>query len=230
MYSSSLCFHKFIYLYSTVSYSYIPYYQGIKIFPLTDLSGYFVFIDDILIYNCAKICKYLFSSASIECQEITSINNNFEFLKISDSHLFFLGAASASTKNLQMYKINFLSISVDWAKQIICTETWPVFDSESVLSSDSSKIYSFFIFGAPSTTYLYFAGLSVSDGSVITTRYKSSADVNYLSGSALNGDYIIATTYYPSLVMYSISSSTFIIKSFSGYGLFGWGVEPSSGR
>ena len=78
----------------------------------------------------------------------------------------------------------------------------------------------FFTFGV--TKYLYFAGLSVSDGSVATTRYKSSAAVPGVWGSALSGDYVVATTQaLISLVMYKISSSTFTIKSFSGGYLYG---------
>ena len=56
----------------------------------------------------------------------------------------------------------------------------------------------------------------MSDGSVATTRYKSSEDVYRVYGSALNGDYVVATTISSnSLVIYSISSSTFTIKSIS---------------
>ena len=67
--------------------------------------------------------------------------------------------------------------------------TWTAYDSESVLSSDGSTVYSFFVFGVP--TYLYFSGLFVSTGSVKTTRYKSTATVSGVWGSALNGDYLV---------------------------------------
>ena len=149
---------------------------------------------------------------------------------VSNSQFFVLGSSSASPYNLQIYKITYLSTSVDWANQITCTSgTWTAAYSESLLSSDQSTIYSFFAFG--STQYLYFAGLSVTGGSMVTTRYKSSTSVSRVWGSALNGDYVVATTESPtSLIMYSISSSTFTIKSFSGYNLYGWVVEPSSGR
>ena len=148
---------------------------------------------------------------------------------ISNNQFFVLGADPFSSYNLKMYKITFLSTSVNWANQIACTSgIWFASNSESVLSSDRSTVYSFFTFG--STKYLYFIGLSESDGSVVTARYKSSTSVDYVYGSALNGDYVVTTTQsQTALVMYSISSSTFTIKSFSGY-LYGWGVEPSSGR
>ena len=111
-------------------------------------------------------------------------------LMISSSKFFVLGADPASPYNLHIYKVTFSSTSVDWANQLACSSgTWASYFSESVLSSDGSKVYSFFIFGV--TKYLYFAGFSVSDGSVATTRFKSSISVPDLYGSALNGDYVI---------------------------------------
>ena len=58
----------------------------------------------------------------------------------------------------------------------------------------------------------------MADGSVITTRYKSSSSVYDVRGSALNGDYVVATIElnpYVAMVMYSILSSKFAIYSFS---------------
>ena len=151
---------------------------------------------------------------------------------ISNSQFFVLSITNNSPNNLNMYKITFSLTSVNWANQITCSGTWSSSYSESVLSSDGSTIYSFFVFG--STSYLYFCGLFVSDGSVATTRYKSSVSVSQVWGSTQNGDYVVATTYFSStsisLVMYSISSATFTIKSFSSNYLLGWAVEPSSGR
>ena len=202
--------------------------NDIKTWPLADLSGYFVIGSDSS--SIAKICKYTFSSLSAQCKSINSINYGYGHLMISNNQFFVLSTAKTSPYNLQMYKITFSLTSVNWANQIACPSgTWSASNSESVLSSDGSTVYSFFTFGAG--TYLYFCGLSISDGSVATTRYKSSTAVSGVWGSALNGDYVVATTYSStSLVMYSISSSTFTIKSFSGIYLNGWGVEPSSGR
>ena len=91
-----------------------------------------------------------------------------------------------------MYKITFSSTSADWANKIVCSQvTWSAYLSESILSSDKSTIYSFFAFGSLPTYYLYFAGLSASNGSVVTTRYKSNTSVFDLKGSALNGDYVV---------------------------------------
>ena len=111
---------------------------------------------------------------------------------VSNNQFFVIGSASASSNNLNLYKITFSSTSVHWADQITCSGTWSGSFSESLLSSDQSTIYSFFLFGPPSTYYLYFAGLSVTDGSVVTTRYKSSTTASNVWGSALNGDYVVA--------------------------------------
>ena len=137
-----------------------------------------------------KNSLYTFSLSNAKCQTITNIKTGFGHLKISNSQFFVLGVAPVSPYNLQMSKITFLSTSVDWANQIACASgTWAASLSESVLSSDWSTIYVFFLFG--SSPYLYFSGLSVSAGSVITTRYKSSVIVNDINGSALKGDYVV---------------------------------------
>ena len=202
--------------------------HDIKTWPLADLSGYFV-----IGYNpsnVAKICKYTFSSLKAQCQTINNVNTGYGHLMISNSQFFVIGADMASPYNLHIYKITFLLTSVDWAMQVACSSgTWVSYYSESVLSSDRSTIYSFFIFGV--TKYVYFAGLSVSDGSVATTRFKSSMAVPDFYGSALNGDYVIATVSGPSCILiYSISASTFTIKTFTPGTVRGWAVEPSSGR
>ena len=138
-----------------------------------------------------NIYKYTFSLSNAQCQTISNINNGYGNLMISNSQFFILGAASSSPNNLLMYKVTFSLTSADWANQITCTSgTWSTFYSESVLSSGGSTIYLFFMFGW-STKYLYFAGLSVADGRVTTTRYKSSVTVSAVHGSALNGDYVV---------------------------------------
>ena len=199
-----------------------------KTWPLSDNSGYFFSGYDS--GSIANICKYIFSSASCQWQSITNIKIGYGHLMISDTQFFMVGAGPSTPYDLHMYKLTFLNTSVDWADKIACASgTWTSSFSESVLSEDGLSIYSFINFG--SSRYLYFVSLSVSTGSVVGTRYKSSVTTNYVWGSALNGDYLIASVESPtSLVMYSLSTSTFTIKWFSGTYLYGWGVEPSTGR
>ena len=226
------CTHSLFFSFKSFNFIYSTGINGqngdIKTWLLADLSGYFVIGYDSS--SIAKICKYTFSLSSAQCQTISNIKIGYGQQMISNSQFFVLGVTTTSPYNLQMYKITFLSTSVNWANQIAWSGTWSVDLSESVLSSDGSTIYSFFLFGA--SKYLFFAGLSASTGSVTTTRFKSSTFVDYVFGSTLNGDYVVATTQtQTSVVMYSISSSTFTIKSFSSNDyLRGWGVEPSSGR
>ena len=128
--------------------------DDIKTWPLTDLSGYFVIGFDSSTPYYAKIWKYTFSSSSAQCQTITNINKGYGHLMVSNNQFFVLGVPSASPYNLQIYKITFLSTSVDWANQITCTSgTWSASISESLLSSDQSTIYSFFLFG-PSLVFI----------------------------------------------------------------------------
>ena len=91
--------------------------------------------------------------------------------------------------NLHLQKVTFLKTSVDWSNLLLCSSSgWSSFLSESWLSEDSSVIYSFFVFGT--TKYLYFVTLSVSNGNVASTRYKSSITVFYVSGLVLKDDYL----------------------------------------
>ena len=217
--------HSLNLIYSTGIYG---YNDDLKTWPLADISGYFVIGFDNT--NIAKICKYTFSSSSAQCQTISNVVIGYGHLMITNSQFFVVGVTPASPYNLLMYKITFSLTSVNWANQILCASgTWVASYSESVLSSDGSTIYMLLTFGA--TKYFYFAGMSVSSGSVTTTRYKSSIPVNFMRRSAFNGEYIVVATESPgTIIMYSISTSTFTIKLFSGNNLYGVWSEPSSGR
>ena len=140
-----------------------------------------------------NIYRYTFSSSSAQCQPITNIYYGRGSLMISNSQFFVLSTTKTSPYNLQMYKITFSLTSVDWANQMLCGDPvrWNSNTAESMLSSDGSTIYSLFTYGGSIFRYLYFCGLSVSDGRVTTTRYKSDDGIAEIYGSALNGDYIV---------------------------------------
>ena len=197
--------------------------------PLSDNSGYFL---TGLQGAIGKICKYIFSSSQAQCQMITNIFAGYSPLKLSDTQFFFIGH-DISNYLLHVYKINFSSTSLEWANKIE-NNPWcsSAGDSESVLSGDSSTIYSFFLYGPSNLKSLYFTSFSASTGNVASTRYKSSVSIARISwGIALSGDYIVANTeYYCYLIVYKISSSTFIIKSFSGFAIYRITTELSTGR
>ena len=95
-------------------------------------------------------------------------------LKIDDNQLFLIGNEPSSAYTLHYYKITFGDVSVDWANKISWTGgSWSASNSESLLSSDNSLIYTFATFG--STQYLYFITFSTSTGNVVGSRYKSSS-------------------------------------------------------
>ena len=182
----------------------------------------------------AVIWRYLFANfPRASCQEISSISYfAYGQLMLSDSEIFLLGmGAIASPHPLQMLKLTFGRSSTDWINKINwSSRTWASDLSESLLSDDKSKIYSFFIFGNPN--YMYFVSFSVTTGSVSSNRYKSSVSLNTINGSAQSGDYILViaaidpTSY---AMIFNIVTNEFIIKGFSET-LHNWGLEILSGR
>ena len=131
-----------------------------------------------------------------------------------------------------MFKFTFLSTSVDWANKIACSTTyWFALNSQSLLSTDSTTIYSFFIYKQPTSFKLYFAAQDALNGSIVLTRFRSSESILYVENSVLYGDYAIIVTSNPSLlVIYSISSNSFMVKSAIGILFQGIGIEQASGR
>ena len=103
--------------------------------------------------------------------------------------------------------------------------------SESVISSDKSFIYSLFTYGYyNSIKYLYFVCFNSLDGSILSSRYKSSIQVDSdVYSIVIYGDYVISITG-SYLVMYSITTFAFTIKKFNGHLLFSMLLDPSSGR
>ena len=109
--------------------------------------------------------------------------------------------------------------------------SWSASYSESMLSSDKTTISSFYTYGSPS--YLYFASFSASDGSVISSRYKSTISLSYVWGATISGDYLVTTAWSVNfwyLVILNKVSTQSSIRLFNGKDLFGWTIESSSGR
>ena len=99
---------------------------------------------------------------------------------LSDTQLFLLGPDPSNKSH--MYKARFTSASVEWSNMINCNECSNLNDSETLLSVDNSKIYSFFEYRGYDyyKYYLYFITMSSSTGSVESQTYKS----NYVTGSS----------------------------------------------
>ena len=133
---------------------------------------------------------------------------------------------------LHLFHATFSNTSPNWSWKLSCPSgTWLASNSESLLSPDSSKIYSLFIYGS-GTKPLYLVTFSVFDGSVISNRYKSSIGWGGVFGSTIQGDYIISSVLCSSywLLIYNTITNAFSIKSFTGTNLFGLAVEQWTGR
>ena len=100
-----------------------------------------------------------------------------------------------------------------------------LYQSESLLSSDKSSIYSFFSFGY----YMYYVCFNSLDGSILSSRYKSSINIYDVNSIVLYGDYVISITSYSYLVMYSITTFAFTIKRFND-SLYSMLLDSSNGR
>ena len=170
----------------------------------------------------------MFSSpSSSECQHISNIKDYANGqLKISDSSMFMLGVDQSSPYQLHLYKHTFGITSPDWSLKLSWPSgIWSLGYSESQLIS--SSIYTLFPYG--STRYVYMAVISLSDGTV-TNRYKSSISCTTVYGSAVSGDYIVASVEWSSyyLLMFNRATNSFDIKS-SGTYLYGI-VLDTNGR
>ena len=108
---------------------------------------------------------------------------------------------------------------------------WNIINSESVMSNDMSKIFSFLAY-SDSLSNIYFTTFKTLDGSILGTKYKTTISWSSAFSSVVNGDNVIATLlctqYY--LVIYNVASDSFTFKSFSNGFLYGLGVESGSGR
>ena len=175
------------------------------------------------------------SSASASCQRIsTNIYYPNWQLKISDSQYFFLGMNSL-TYELYYVKATFGNTSTDWVNKISCSmdSAWSLSFSESQLSSDNTKIYSFATYGGTTVgKSIFFITFTLSDGSVSGTRYKSAVLWTAVYGSVLTGNYLITTSYCsgPFIVIFDTVLSSFTVRVFSGSYLYGLAIDKSSGR
>ena len=117
-----------------------------------------------------------------------------------------------------MIRITFGNLPVDWSMKTVCPGgTWNVGASEGILSADGSKIHIFYIYD--NLNYLYFVTLKFADGTVLSSRYKSTLLWSYVYGSALSGDYIAANAKCssPYLVLFNtkISLSNYFYKNWN---------------
>ena len=108
--------------------------------------------------------------------------------------------------------------------------SWPLdycssYSIESVISSDRSSIYSLFTYGY----YLYFVCFNSLEGSILSSRYKSSIEIYSVISIVLYGDYVISIIDN-NLVIYSITTFAFTIKKFNGGGLYSMLLDSGSGR
>ena len=126
--------------------------------------------------------------------------------------------------------IKFSTNNYSWANTISCSTNWNYYLSESIESSDNSKIYSlFFLELSPNA---YFITLNSTNGSAIGLRYKSSISWNSTNGSTRNGDNLLFSVEWSqtyNLFIYNTNSSTFSINKWNAIP-YKMVIEPETNR
>ena len=204
----------------------------IMIYVLSDNSGYYV-VSKRTATSKPYVWKYLFSaSTTASWQEITAFDSRaWGQLMINDNQLFLTGNEPASTYHLLMYKITFGNTAVDWANKVSWTSgAWSTGYVASIMSTDGTQIYNLYTFGV--TRYLYFAGFSITNGSVVGSRYKSSVSWGESWGIVINVNYLIISISWgvPNLFIYDTFRSTFQIKGFAVQFIFNILNDPTNQR
>ena len=206
--------------------------QDSKIFLLSDLSGYYI---TGFSSTSAVIWRYLFSTpTSSTWQKFSSCYSPLGNLMLSSTEFFFTGASPSppTPPPVRFYKYTFGNTVPDWTNKMFCSGgTWSTGYSETQVSG--STIYNFFIAGVSYS--LYMVSFDVSTGNVVGSRYKSSISIGNVYGSALIGDYLLATLRSNSLypyyaIMYNIATETFIFRQYVSTSLFQSGIETSTGK
>ena len=199
---------------------------------LSDNSGYYIIGKDSSAF-APIIWKYIFTIAgSAECKEISTISGRvYNQMMITDTQFFVLGAYSGGGGYIKFIMLRFNNTIEDWRSQMSWS-SWYSQVSESIFSTNKSKIYIFFTAGT-NPLYLYFATLNTSDGTTINARYKSSIDILFVWGMQQNDNYIITTVGTGTkayLILLNKSANSFIIKEFSGTDLYQWETESIFNR
>ena len=141
---------------------------------------------------------------------------------LSNTEFFFTYSSTSASSSVGFYKYTFGNANPDWKNKMTCsTGTCSTGYSESQKSG--TTIYNFFI--ADSSYYLYLASFDVPTGNLIGSRYKSSITLGNVYGSALMGNYLLATVttnipflYY--VLMYNIATNTFTLRVSSSITLY----------
>ena len=206
----------------------------VRLFLMSANQGFYVVTKDSTA-GIFRIYKYTFAPAQLTYQTIaTSYDYGHESLMLSDTQLFVI-STGASALNISFNKITFESNSAEWTGTLVWpTSSWSIGFSETLLSSDNSKLY---IFAAYENNQLiYFISISMADGSQLGTWYKSNSNIRSIQGSVQYGNYIVVSFYDVSntesyqLMILNVSQSKFILKKFTGSALKQVGIDTNSGR
>ena len=206
--------------------------NDVRLFLISNNQGFYVISQNLKSSN-PIIYKYVFNTSQLTFKTISSYAGyGHGSFMLSDTQLFLLAVGSISSSDLYFNKLSYASTAADWTSRLSWpTSLWTLGLSETLLSSDKTKLYIFPAYGNP--RYLYFMSIRLTDGGKVDTWYKSNLSVDKVFGSAQYGNYIvIAAEWSPNncLMLVDLSKSTFNLKGFTGGNLKQVVVDPSTGR
>ena len=95
-------------------------------------------------------------------------------------------------------KITFGSSTANWAEAIDCSFSyWYVSSAQSILSIDSTQIYSFYSYHDTTNNYsICYINLAISTGNAVGSRFKAVGnDWSGTYGISQSGDYVATSLY-----------------------------------
>ena len=210
-------------------------YNDIKIFPISDNSGYYFITQKSPART--NLWQYLYTSPSnLKWHQITNLAQlTTGQLMLSDTQFICSWRSSFSSNQYLIYKVTFDASQADWSSQLTWTGgAWTASYSEWQKDSAGLSIYWLLVI-SNTEGYIQYVRFNLTDGSVIGNRYRSnsSSPTAQIYQTSLNGDDILLATAQLNLKFYllviDISSTLFTVKSY-GWSLYGWVVDPSSNK
>ena len=154
-------------------------------------------------------------------------------LMINDTELFWI----TETKNFNSYDLMFIEFTYtnaptsNWANILRCSNYCMLGTSESLISTDKSKIYT--LFGHDkSHWYVSLTVFNSSNGSIVGNKYESNllSGCSAASGLVLNNNNLVSTLDCNNILfIYNITSDLITLKSFIG-NLHNWELESWTDR
>ena len=160
--------------------------DNISIFPAYDSSFYI--INQSSETGNINICQVNIKGDNLwkEIQNLAKFT--YVQLKLSDT-TFICAGRFDSSQNIFISKLDFTESSAQWTNMLSWASSldWTSNYSEWLADNNKSNAYWFLAIGW-SGNYLFYSNFNTTNGLVVGTRYKSTANISMIYGSAMSGE------------------------------------------